>query len=57
MSDAQYQKDTGGSAANFIVNCRLASAQDVLRLIEEVKERVLQQFDIELELEIHLVGF
>jgi UDP-N-acetylmuramate dehydrogenase len=43
--------------ANFIVNCRLASAQDVLRLIDEVKERVLKQFDIELELEIHLVGF
>lgn len=43
--------------ANFIVNCRLASAQDVLRLIDEVKERVLKQFDIELTLEIRLVGF
>jgi UDP-N-acetylmuramate dehydrogenase len=43
--------------ANFIVNCRLASAQDVLRLIDEVKERVLKQFQVELELEIHLIGF
>ena len=43
--------------ANFIVNCRLASAQDVLRLINEVRERVLRQFQVELELEIHLIGF
>jgi UDP-N-acetylmuramate dehydrogenase len=43
--------------ANFIVNCRLASAQDVLRLIDEVKERVRKQFQVELELEIHLIGF
>jgi UDP-N-acetylmuramate dehydrogenase len=43
--------------ANFIVNCRLASAQDVLRLIEEIRERVLKQFQVELELEIHLIGF
>ena len=42
--------------ANFIVNCRLASAQDVLRLIDEVRERVLERFDIELELEIQKVG-
>lgn len=43
--------------ANFIVNCHLASAQDVLRLIDEVRERVLHRFDVELELEINLVGF
>jgi UDP-N-acetylmuramate dehydrogenase len=43
--------------ANFIVNCHLASAQDVLRLIEEVREAVLQQSGIVLELEINLVGF
>jgi UDP-N-acetylmuramate dehydrogenase len=43
--------------ANFIVNCRLASAQDVLRLIDEVKERVMKQFQIELEPEIHMIGF
>jgi UDP-N-acetylmuramate dehydrogenase len=43
--------------ANFIVNCQLASAEDVRRLIGEVWERVLKRFDTELELEIHLVGF
>jgi len=43
--------------ANFIVNCHLASAQDVLRLVEEVKKRVLERFNVELELEIHLLGF
>jgi UDP-N-acetylmuramate dehydrogenase len=43
--------------ANFIVNCRLASAQDVMRLIDEVRARVLKQFQVELELELHLIGF
>lgn len=43
--------------ANFIVNCHLASAQDVLRLIDEVKQRVYNRFEIMLELEIHLIGF
>jgi UDP-N-acetylmuramate dehydrogenase len=43
--------------ANFIVNCNLASAQDVLRLIDEVKERVFKRFAVELEIEIHLCGF
>lgn len=43
--------------ANFIVNCHLASAEDVLRLIDEVRGRVLHRFDVELELEINLVGF
>ena len=43
--------------ANFIVNCHFASAQNVLRLVDEVKERVLERFDIDLELEIHLLGF
>ena len=43
--------------ANFIVNCHFASAQDVLRLIDEVKQRVFNRFQIALELEVHLVGF
>ncbi|MBN2029931.1 UDP-N-acetylmuramate dehydrogenase [bacterium] len=43
--------------ANFIVNCHLASARDVLRLIDEIKQRVFNRFDIMLELEIHLIGF
>lgn len=43
--------------ANFIVNCHYATAKDVLRVIDEVKERVLRQFNVMLELEIHLIGF
>ncbi len=43
--------------ANFIVNCHLASAEDVLRLIDEIKQRVFNRFGIMLELEIHLIGF
>ncbi len=43
--------------ANFIVNCHFASAEDVLRLIDEVKQRVFKRFQIVLELEVHLIGF
>ncbi len=43
--------------ANFIVNCGVATANDVLRVINEVKEKVFKQFGVMLELEIHLVGF
>ncbi len=43
--------------ANFIVNCHVASARDVLRVIDEVRDRVFKQFSVMLELEIHLIGF
>lgn len=43
--------------ANFIVNCGVATARDVLRVIDEVKEKVFQQFGVVLEMEVHLVGF
>ena len=43
--------------ANFIVNCHLATAQDVIRVIEEVRESVFKRFGVILELEIQLVGF
>ncbi|HEX9934538.1 MAG TPA: UDP-N-acetylenolpyruvoylglucosamine reductase, partial [bacterium] len=43
--------------ANFIVNVHYATAQDVLRLIDEVRERVFKRFNVALELEIQLVGF
>lgn len=43
--------------ANFIVNCQFASAHHVMQIIEEVRKRVLQRFEIGLELEIHLLGF
>lgn len=40
--------------ANFIIAEPSCKSRDVLRLIEAVKERVKQQFDIELELEIEI---
>lgn len=42
--------------ANFIVNDAGATAQDVLRLIELVRESVWKAHGVELELEIELVG-
>jgi UDP-N-acetylmuramate dehydrogenase len=42
--------------ANFFVNRGGATTDDVLRLIEIVRERVRVQFGVELELEIEVVG-
>lgn len=42
--------------ANYVVNLRSAAATDVLQLIELIKENVHQLHDVELELEIELVG-
>jgi UDP-N-acetylmuramate dehydrogenase len=42
--------------ANFFVNVGGATARDVMELIGLVKERVREQFEVELELEIQLVG-
>ncbi len=41
-----------GGHANFIINEGKASAQDVLRLAQELKERVRKRFDVELEEEV-----
>lgn len=43
--------------ANFLINCGMASASDVRRLIDEVRQRVYARFAVELILEIHMVGF
>ncbi|MCD6116003.1 UDP-N-acetylmuramate dehydrogenase [bacterium] len=43
--------------ANFIVNVGKARAVDVVRLIDEVRERVLKRFGATLEPEIHFLGF
>lgn len=43
--------------ANFIVNCHLASAEDVIRLMREIQNRVSERFGIELEPEIQMMGF
>jgi len=55
-------KAVGGAAisdvhANFIVNIGGATADDVLRLIEIVRDRVRSEFGVELELEIIRLGF
>jgi UDP-N-acetylmuramate dehydrogenase len=42
--------------ANYIVNCGGASSDDVLRLIELARARVLKEFGVELELEVQIVG-
>lgn len=42
--------------AGFIVNTGNATAEDVLRLVEIVKEKVLEKFDKKIELEIEVIG-
>ncbi len=42
--------------ANYIVNTGGTTATDVLRLIDIMRERVLQAFGVELELEVQIVG-
>lgn len=45
-----------GMHANFIVNLGRASASDILRLIDTVREKVLQAHGVELEPEIKIIG-
>ncbi|MGI6065316.1 MAG: UDP-N-acetylmuramate dehydrogenase [Bacillota bacterium] len=42
--------------ANFIINLGGACAQDVTQLINELKSRVRQEFQIDLEMEVHILG-
>lgn len=43
--------------ANFIINRGAATADDVRRLMERVREQVLDRFGIELEPEVRMLGF
>lgn len=43
--------------ANFFINHGNASSNDIIKLIQIAKEKVLDQFDINLELEVKLIGF
>ena len=43
--------------ANFIINKENATSQDVISLIKKIKKEVLKKFNIELDLEIKLLGF
>jgi UDP-N-acetylmuramate dehydrogenase len=40
--------------ANFFIAQKGCTSQDVLRLIDIAKEKVLKQFNVELELEIEI---
>jgi UDP-N-acetylmuramate dehydrogenase len=42
---------------NFIINEESATADDVLRLVDVVREKVRAMFGVDLELEVRLVGF
>ena len=43
--------------ANFFVNLGNGTAADMVKLIEQVQQRVLEHSGVKLPLEIHLVGF
>ena len=43
--------------ANFIINLGEATAEDVFYLIRLAKQKVSEEFDINLELEVKLIGF
>ena len=43
--------------ANFFINTGAGTAADMIALIDEVKQRVREHSDIELPLEIKLIGF
>jgi UDP-N-acetylmuramate dehydrogenase len=43
--------------ANFIVNLGNATAKDVFHLIKIAKQKVAEKFNINLELEVKLIGF
>lgn len=42
--------------AGFVVNCGGATAEDVFKLIDYVKEKVMDKFGVELEPEVRLTG-
>ena len=43
--------------ANFIINHGNASSNNVLELIKIIKNKIKEQFDIDLKLEVKLLGF
>ena len=53
IGDAEISK----KHANFIVNHGKASSDDILKLIKIIKNKVKKNFNINLELEIKLLGF
>ena len=43
--------------ANFIVNLGKAESSDVIYLIKKIQDKVFAEFNVNLNLEIKLVGF
>lgn len=62
IQDAGLQGLTWGGAqistkhAGFIVNIDGATATDYIELIEHIQEVILEQFDVVLEREVHIIG-
>jgi UDP-N-acetylmuramate dehydrogenase len=53
----QGEAEVSPKHANYIVNLGAATASDVRRVIDVVRERVRAEFGITLELEVKLIGF
>ena len=62
IQDAQLRGYRVGGAqvsekhCGFVINADNATAQDVLRLIEDVKQKVYEEFQVELEPEVKMIG-
>jgi len=52
FGDAEVSK----KHANFIINCGRAKAKDVYNLIEKIRKTVKEKFDIDLKLELRIIG-
>lgn len=63
ISDVNLMGYTVGGAqvskkhAGFVVNIGNATAQDVIKLTDDVRSKVKEQFGVELELEVKKIGF
>ena len=63
IDQAGLKTETVGGAivsekhGNFIVNRGDATAADVLRLVDRLKEHIFREHGIELEMEVRLLGF
>ena len=61
IEDIGYKGKSIGDAmvslkhANFIINKGNASGEDIIKLIDEIKEKVKEKYDIELYLEQEIV--
>ena len=52
VGDAQVSKKHCG----FVINCGNATASDVMQLIDDVRDKVFEEFQVQLEPEIRVIG-